>query len=109
VGTWLRLPPVIPLVHGEDRTHITCDGGFRHPKGASQPGSNAIAEPLTPEMLGDLLAAQTGLKAAEAVILATPIRALTDLCPTGIGTPGVWHLLYRFRVSVILMPDRLSS
>ena len=78
--------------HGQDRAHITGDGGFRHPKGASQLGSDAIAKALTPEMSGDLLSAQTGVKAADAVIFAPSIRALTDLCPTGIRTPDVWHL-----------------
>ena len=57
------------------------------------------------EVLGDLLATQTGVQAAKAVIAAPSIRALTDLCPTGIGTPNVWHLSYRFCVSVKLMRD----
>jgi hypothetical protein len=89
--------------HGQDRMHITGDGGFRHSKGARQPGSDAIAETLTPEVSGDLLSAQTSVKAAYAVIFAPPIRALTDLCPTGWRTPGVYHLLSRFCMSDILM------
>jgi hypothetical protein len=78
--------------HGQDRAHITGDGGFRHPQGASQPGSDAVAEALIPEMLGDLLPAQTGVQAAEAVIFTPSIRALTHLSPTGWSTPDVWHL-----------------
>jgi hypothetical protein len=54
---------------------------------------------------GDLLAAQAGFKAADAVIFAPSIRALTDLCPTGIRTPDVWHLSYRFCMSATLMRD----
>jgi hypothetical protein len=78
--------------HGQDRAHITGDGGFRHPKGTRQLCSDAIPEAFTPKMLGNLLAAQTGLQAADAVIFAPSIRALTHLCPTGIRTPDVWHL-----------------
>jgi hypothetical protein len=91
--------------HGQDRSHITGDGGFRHPKGTRQPGSDAVPEALTPEMLGDLLAAQTGVEVAETVILAPSIHALTDLCPTGICTPDVWHFSQSFCVSDILMRD----
>lgn len=79
--------------HGQDCVHITGDGGFRHPKGASQPRLDAIAEALTPKVSGDLSAAQTGLKAADAVLLTPSIRARTDLCPTCWSTPVVWHLL----------------
>jgi hypothetical protein len=102
----MPLAPVVLHGHGQDRTHITGNGGFRHAKGARQPGSYSIAEALTPEVLDDLLSAQTSVQAAEAVILTPPICAPTDLCPTGICTPGVWHLSYRFWVSVILMRFR---
>jgi hypothetical protein len=97
----------ISLGHGQDRTHITGDSRFRHPKGASQPGSDAIAKPLTREVLGDPLAPQTGVKAAHGMILTPSICALTNLCPTCICTPNVWHLSYRFCVSVNLMRDVL--
>jgi hypothetical protein len=105
----MPLAPVVLLGHGQDRTHITGDGGFRHPKGTRQPGLNAIAESLTPEMPGDLLAAQTGVKPADAVILAPSIRALTDFRPTCMRTPDVWHFSQSFRVSDILMRDASST
>jgi hypothetical protein len=88
----MPLASVVLLGHGQDRTHITGDGGFRHPKGARQLGLDAIAEALMPKVSGDLLSAQTGVKAAYAVILTPSIRALTDLCPTCMCTPDVWHL-----------------
>jgi hypothetical protein len=88
----MPLAAEVLLGHGQDGAHITGDSSFRHPKGASQPGLDAIAEALTSEMSGDLLLAQTGLKAAEAVILTPSISALTDCCPTCIRTPAVWHL-----------------
>jgi len=99
----------IPRGRGQDGAHVTGDGGFRHPKGTSQSGLDAIAEALTPEVSGDLLSAQTGFKAAYAVIFAPSIRALTDLCPTGWSTPDVCHFSYRFCVSVILMRDASST
>ena len=88
------MPLVAAVLHGhrQDRTHITGDGGFRHPKGARQSGLDAIAEAFTLEMSGDLLAAQTGVKAAYAVIFAPSIRVLTDFRPTCMRTPDVWHL-----------------
>jgi hypothetical protein len=78
--------------HGQYCAHITGDGGFRHAKGVRQLCSDAIAETFTPEMSGDLLSAETSVKAPNTVIFASPIRALTDLCPTCMCTPDVWHL-----------------
>jgi hypothetical protein len=91
--------------HGQDRAHITGNGGFGDAKGTSQVGLDAITETLKPEVLGNLLSAQAGVKTADTVISAPTIRALTDLCPTGICTPNVWHLSYRFCASAILRRD----
>ena len=77
----MPLATAVPLGHGQDRAHITGDGGFRHAKGARQLCSDAIAEALTPEVSGNLSAAQAGVKAPDAVILTPSIRALTDLRP----------------------------
>jgi hypothetical protein len=56
-------------------------------------------------MLGDLLAAQTGMKATDAMIFAPSIRALTHFCPTGWSTPDVWHLSQGCCPSYILKRD----
>jgi hypothetical protein len=101
----MPLAAAVPHWHGQDRAHITGDGGFRHAKGACQPGFDALAEPLTPEVAGDLLSTQTGFQAADAVIFTPFIRALTDLLPTCMRTPDVCHLSYRFCVSAILVGD----
>jgi hypothetical protein len=97
----MPLAPIVLLGHGQDRATITSDGRFRHPKGARQPGSDAVAEALSCQESGYLLAAQAGFQAADAVVLTPPIRTLTHLGPTGIRTPAVWHLSYSFCVSVI--------
>ena len=67
----MSLAADVPRGHGQDRAHITGDGGFRHSKGARQPGLDAIAEALMPEVSGDLLSAQ--MASAEAVISAPSI------------------------------------
>jgi len=91
--------------HGQDRAHIAGDSGFGDAKGTCQLRPDAVAEALSPEVLGDLLSAQTGFQAADAVIFTPPIRALTDLGPTGICTPDVRHLSFRFCVSATLTRD----
>ena len=78
--------------HGQVRTHITGDGGFRHSKVARQTGFDAVPEALTPEVLDDLLAVQTNVKAANTVLFAPSICTLSDFCPTCWGIPDVWHL-----------------
>ena len=102
----LRLPNGVVYTFGQ--CVAAPDGRAQRRRGAADEDGDARAG-RGRKVSGDLLAAQTGVKPAKAVIAAPPICALTDLSPTRWRTPNVWHLSYRFCVSVILMRDASST